>query len=361
MATYDFDENNKVDSNRTLLAAQRICFFCHFDIDDLIDDYVLYYLEELQRAGFCTVFVTTSHPSPAETAKLGNLTVDLIVRPNQGLDFGGWADCLAKYPDISPDYLLLTNDSVYGPFWSLDKVLLGLTSKDADFYGMVHVPGEEPHLQSWFLLLRPEAYRSLAFRRIMGSPVPPAMTKYEIIKVYEKGLTRDLISEGLRYASAFDYLNYGPLMSRGFFNPSLLLWQELLTRRIVPFLKVQAVRERALWGKQVRRWHQSIRYLNPKLADLALTNLKRRERHASRSKYSHAREKLNLLAGLGCEIPMLRELIVRDLDKGALDRHTGKGRWRLALYVSGIYVHRLLQWPYRKIHQNIGSRRRRVT
>lgn len=264
------------DGKDAITNAARLCFFSHFDADGRIDDYVLHYLRELRGAGFVVVFVTTAALVPGEAARVDGLCAAVVERDNVGLDFGGWIECLARFPDIRAELLLLCNDSVYGPFWSLAEFVANLTSVPADFYGAVLSLGPVPHLQSWFLLLRPAAYRSAPFRALMGAPIPPDASKLDIIARFETALTPMLVAAGLRYRAGFDPAAMGPVLAANPLDPAFTLWRELLSERLVPFVKIGLLRGRPPTVRGVGGWRRELAGYDPALTEIAARNLERR-------------------------------------------------------------------------------------
>lgn len=260
--------------------AKRLCFFSHFDADGMIDDYVLHYLRELRDAGFIVVFVTTANLTPGEVRRIDGLCAAVMERENFGLDFGGWIEGLACFPDMQADLLLLCNDSVYGPFWSLSEFIAELTSVPADFYGAVRSLEPVSFLHSWFLLLRPSAYRSAPFRSLMRQPITPEMTKLEIIAKFEEALTPLLVKAGLRYHVGFDPEKMGPVLAKTPVNAAFTLWRELLAERLVPFVKIGLLRDRPPTVRGLKRWRDTLAGFDPALADIVSRNLMRRlQRH----------------------------------------------------------------------------------
>lgn len=340
--------------------ARRVCFFAHYDVDDAVDDYVLHYLRSLGAAGFIVVVATTSRLNAVERGKLDGLAVDVLLRENRGLDFGGWADCLARYPDIAPDLLLLCNDSVYGPFWDLGAFVDDLTARPADAYGALLSVGESPHLQSWFLLLRPAAYRSAPFAELFGAPVPAHLSKPEIIDRYEKRFTGMLEDEGLTVRAAFDPREQGPLRARVPMNAAFVLWDEMLTRRIQPFLKIQAIRDRKLWRVETRAWTRVAARLDPDLTEAARANLVRREARASSSRFGGVREFLYLLTLDSVFLPPVRAVVVREAAAFREGRLVRARLYRGAFYAMDA-AHRLVRLPYALVYRAIGRRRTRAT
>lgn len=268
------DDPNVIDD--AIVRAERLCFFSHFDADGRIDDYVLHYLGQLRDAGFVVLFVTTATLAAGKAARVEGLCAAVVERDNVGLDFGGWVECLARFPDIRADLLLLCNDSVYGPFWSLAEFVAELTAVPADFYGAVCSLGPAPHLQSWFLLLRPAAFRSEAFRSLMAAPVAADASKSAIIARYETALTPRLVRAGLRYHAAFDPATMGPVLAATPLDPAYTLWRELLSERLVPFVKIRLLRDRPATVRGLGGWRRVAARRDPALTELAARNLDRR-------------------------------------------------------------------------------------
>lgn len=349
-------------SQQDVKTARRVCFFAHHDIDDIVDPYVLYYLEALGDAGFTTVLATTSRLNKTEVAKLSGLCADVILRENVGLDFGGWADCLARYPNLSAELLLLCNDSVYGPFWSLAEFIDDLTAEPADFYGAVLsvADGEKcpEHLQSWFILFRSAAYNSPAFRSLL-KPVPSTLNKDEIISHYECRLTQNLATTGLVYRAAFDCRNRGLLLSRHHLDPSFVLWRELLERRILPFLKVRLLRDRPIWARGLDEWRATATAINADVTDLAAANTARRTRGQVGKPFERLRDYAYMLTGTGAYLPFYKRLLVEDMDYHA-GRQTISGASPASRFARRRKLHRALLRPYAAAYRALSRFRGRT-
>ena len=263
------DEQADAAVARALAGAERICLFAHYHHLGLAAGYMLYYLDALRAAGFSTIVISTADLSEAEADKIRARCTALIVRENVGLDFGGWADALRRYPAIAPDLLLLTNDSVYGPITDLSAFIDRLTAVPADFYGAVESLQITPHVQSWFVLLRPAAYRSAAFRRLMENGPGDDLARFDLITAYEAGLSQGLYDEGLVSHTPFSPAGRGRLSMHWPTNPMQLLWRMLIERYDVPFLKVELIRSNPS-GADTRDALKVVEHRNPVLAGLIL-------------------------------------------------------------------------------------------
>lgn len=248
--------------------ARRLCYFAHYHPTNTVADYVVYYLSALRDAGFTVVVLSTADLPITEQAKLSAACARLVMRPNVGLDFGGWMEAFARFPPQEAEFLLLANDSVYAPIGDLSAFVDRLTAAPADFYGAVESTELGPHLQSWFLLLRPTAYRSDAFRRLMTEPIPRDLPKMDIIRRYEWGLTERLAAAGLTHRAGWSPNRAGPIAKRLPFNPTHMLWRALIVNKRIPFLKVELLRDNPTRIAGVAGWRRVVRARAPALVPM---------------------------------------------------------------------------------------------
>ena len=263
-------------------SARRLCFFAHYHPTGVVADYVLHYLAELRKAGFATVVASTTTFAEGEAEKLRSACDDLILRQNQGLDFGSWIDCWRKWSPIEAELLLLCNDSVYGPIDDLTDCIDRLCSTPADFYGLVGSHELRYHVQSWFVLLRPAAYRSSAFEGLMSNPVPVDLSKFEIIQRYEVGMTAALREQGLQGHCLYEPSHDAYISRMMPFNASHLLWKELVTEFGIPFIKVDLLRDNPLFVENIDGWSEIVAGSRPQLISSISADVEARSRVAGR-------------------------------------------------------------------------------
>lgn len=255
--------------------ARRLCFFAHYHPHGIAAEHVLLHLAALAEAGFTVVVLSTATMPPAEAAKLRAVCALLIERENRGLDFGGWIEAVARFFPIEAELLLFANDSVYAPVGDLPGFIDRLVAVPADFYGAVESLEGAPHLQSWFLLFRPAAYRSPAFAALLGTPIPPDMPKAEIIARYEMGLTPALVAAGLRYHAAYSPSRHGLIAAAARLNAGQLLWRELIADGM-PFLKIELLRDNPLHVPGLDAWPAAVGRRAPALVPAIRDDLARR-------------------------------------------------------------------------------------
>ncbi len=189
------------------------------------------FIRQLDNGGYQVILVRASgDPSPLEWSSPPPATV--LRRPNAGYDFGSWAAVLNTLPAVRrADHVLLVNDSLVGPFASIQPLLDHFEASSADAWGAVMNPQIRLHLQSFFLGFRDGILDDPPLREFWRS-VRPQAEKIDYVVKYEIGLNRALWSEAYATQSAHPYGSLGlPRV-----NPTLDQWRELLHRGF-PFIK----------------------------------------------------------------------------------------------------------------------------
>jgi lipopolysaccharide biosynthesis protein len=196
----------RIEGDRDLTGAKRVAIFVHYDRRGRVHDYVLNYLSNLRGAGFELVFMSNAPSLSAEAKiKLQPLCALIMRRRNIGYDFGAYSDGIAAVDNVADlDELLLVNDSVYGPFEDLSKVVLRCDPARAAVWGITDNWYRRYHLQSYFLLFKKAALSSEAFARFWHR-VRHVQSKRWIIEKYEIGLSQSLLQNGLRCAALYPY------------------------------------------------------------------------------------------------------------------------------------------------------------
>jgi lipopolysaccharide biosynthesis protein len=249
----------------------RLCIFAHYDRDNLVDDYILYYLEGLKRVSSYMIFVSTSRISESEISRVETICDRVMLRDNVGYDFMSWQMGIKAIVSLADfDELVLCNDSVYGPIYPLSSIFDAMTQKDCDFWGMTDSYQIAYHLQSYFLVFKKNLALSRAFRDFWDS-VSLQKSKDDVIRKYEVGMTQTFVSAGFRPcafapspSSLLQVLEIKAILAlrspfkavrrvvktlRGGYqeqislNPTFFLWKDLIVKRKMPFLKIGLLRD----------------------------------------------------------------------------------------------------------------------
>lgn len=176
---------------------KRLCVFAHFDKDNIVDPYVFLYLREIRKNADRLVFVTTSVLSAETIAALKSVCDDVLIRKNEGYDFAGWKAVLQSETLHDYDELILCNDSVYGPFFPLERIFSEMKGKACDFWGMTSNYDIAYHVQSYFLVFRKTVLVSGAFRKFWED-LEIQQTKKNVIRFGEIRLSQTLLKAGFR-------------------------------------------------------------------------------------------------------------------------------------------------------------------
>lgn len=225
---------------------RRHAIFAHYDRQNEVKRYVLFYLHELSKVTDGTTFVTTSELGPREVEKLGSTCESVLMKQNAGFDFGMWQHALERIDASRYDELLLTNSSVFGPLWPLSSELDGMAHVDCDFWGLTENFELAWHVQSYFLVFRRRVLESECFQAFWRS-VLPYRDKFQVIRSYEVGLTRFLRDHGFVARVAYPESRIVPRrrLTSGKpkpLNPTCLYPARLLDERM-PFVKVELLRD----------------------------------------------------------------------------------------------------------------------
>lgn len=269
-----------------------LCLFAHFDAACIVDPWLSAYFKSISEQGFDIILISTSPKMP----KLVDAHVQeylnwLILRENIGLDFGSWSaavnflgDELGKYSE-----LLLCNDSILGPFATLDKIFEAAREQRSDVFGLTDSWEVEHHLQSYFLFFKRHVFRSRAFRDFWKQH-KIYENKLNIISRYEVGLSTYLTRYGYRLDSYAPYEKVKEVAFRENAlqpellaalhndpqNPTLVLWDILVQTFQVPFLKAELLKRNPHNHLRVSEW-KSIVSENPSLIKLVDDYLSRQK------------------------------------------------------------------------------------
>lgn len=201
---------------------KRICLFCFYDKDGIVDNYVLFYLRALKELNMDIIIICNGEMTQTGKLKLEEIANKVIVRDNQGFD--AWAHKTAieqigwnRLRDY--DEILITNSTIMGPVASLQHVFDSMANRKLDFWGITkHLSFQEnpfhckygytpEHLQSYFIVFCEEVIKSDVFVNFWKEL--PLLNSYnEAVGKYELVLTKTLGDAGFTYDSYVDAQKY---------------------------------------------------------------------------------------------------------------------------------------------------------
>lgn len=264
---------------------KRLAVFSHFDHQNIVDDYVIYYLDALVKIGFDIVFVSNSFITSKDENRVGGFCKKVIVRENTGYDFYCYkiGVLLSGLEVDNYDQILICNDSVYGPVFDLSLVFNIMDSKQVDMWGITSSTQVSKHLQSYFIVFNKTIIKSGCLQEYFNG-VKLLSNKKDIILKYEIGLTKYFFDKGFTYASFYSFpskmkaarvIFYNKIINRAInirnhhgreifrelkkiikniirlhalinstdYNPSIFFWKDLLGCG-GPFIKIELLRKK---------------------------------------------------------------------------------------------------------------------
>lgn len=228
-----------------------VVVFAHYDIDEIVDDYVIFYLKALKKAGCDIVFVSCGKLSKKEQRKLDGIVIHTIAKPHKEYDFGSYKRGYFYLKDNSLlenyDELIYANDSCFGPFHPLEEVFKTMENRDCDFWGIsenwfgftkrpAFFLKTLRHIQSYFIAFKKNVFMAECFDKFM-SGITEEFSKHNIIAHYEIGLSQMLYENGFKssvYIEGYKHIN----------NVAILRWRRILLKDKMPFFKCSLPRLR---------------------------------------------------------------------------------------------------------------------
>ncbi|MBR6162435.1 glycosyl transferase family 1 [bacterium] len=215
----------------------RVVVFSHFDKDNLIQDYVVYYLSKLKKIVGKIIFVSDCNVIDSELNKIRPYISNAIIGKHGEYDFGsykrGYNFLLNNNLLNDCEELIFANDSCYAPLFPFENMFQEMEQRNVDFWGNTtnHSPtfGNIKHIQSYFIVFKPKVFSSDCFKNFILS-VKKEETKEDIILNYECELTNTLNKSG------FSWDVYCGL-SKKYCDTQVIFFKELIKQNKSSFLK----------------------------------------------------------------------------------------------------------------------------
>lgn len=137
-------ENENINFKEANQNKCRVAVFASYDKDNIIQDYVVYYLSELKKVSEKIIFVADCNYSVDELGKIKHLANEIISKRHGEYDFGSYKRGFFKAKELgwleNCDELILCNDSCYGPIYDLKNIFYNMSLHKKDFWGITMNP-----------------------------------------------------------------------------------------------------------------------------------------------------------------------------------------------------------------------------
>lgn len=188
------------------MSKNRTVVFAHFDVNNLIQDYIVYYLKELSKIANDIIFVSDSDIDEKQLEKISDIVTHSIVGRHGEYDFGSYKKGYLYLCDTNglnnTDNLIFANDSCYAPITSFEKMFESMDEKKLDFWGITANKdsywGNILHAQSYFLTFSSDVFLSDTFKNFINS-ICHQNSKKDVVSKYEVGLTHILENAGFKW------------------------------------------------------------------------------------------------------------------------------------------------------------------
>lgn len=250
----------EVEPGSQLPQSAAFALYLHWSPDGRISPLVRRQISLWQQCGFGVVFLSNTSPPKRDWDAISADTVLRVRRSNIGRDFGAWRDGLRLVNERfgPPQEVLLANDSVLGPFLPLHPLIDAWRAGGDGLFGLTESFAGTPHLQSYALLVRGTG--PIATLAAHLADLPNSRSKWRLVQRGEIALSHRMRVEGHFCGALFDYPTLcglvneesrralGPRFNRPEallhypLNPTIHLWQQLITSAGFPFLKRELFR-----------------------------------------------------------------------------------------------------------------------
>lgn len=209
-----------------------LVIFAGYDKDNIIDDYVVYYIKELKKIADI-IYVSDCNIAYNELEKIKDYCIHTINERHEEYDFGSYKKgyLYAKENNILQHYdkIIFCNDSVYGPFFDIENTINKMICYN---FGGIYISkdlkiAEHDYITSFFIIIDKTIFNKDFFNRFI-SEVKKEEDKMDIIKKYEFGLSKLMLDNNIELKGLF---NDNGEFNRPYFNPLSLIEEGY------PFLK----------------------------------------------------------------------------------------------------------------------------
>lgn len=155
--------------------AKRLSIFAYYDADGVVDDYVIYLLEQVGAHCAKQIVVVNGALLPEAEKRLRACCTQLMIRPNEGFDVTAYQEAFLQAEDVEQyEEVLFYNQTVFGPVCPLGPMFESMAQQDVDFWGLTRHKGAHsaswdtnvaiaPHVQSYFFAVRKSLFMAPAF------------------------------------------------------------------------------------------------------------------------------------------------------------------------------------------------------
>jgi rhamnosyltransferase len=192
---------NYVYNGTTPNKIKRLAIVASFNSKGKIEDYVVYYLQELKKVCDGIIFIADNPVIESEVEKIKEYVIYAEFKRHNRYDFGsynrGYEYALNSGILSDIDELVLCNDSNFGPIYPLEEVFGKMAGKDCDFWGLLSNTDYKYHIQSYFMAFRSKVIKSNKVHEFL-SKIKKEKSFRDVVVNYECEFTHYLHDNGFK-------------------------------------------------------------------------------------------------------------------------------------------------------------------
>ncbi len=254
---------------------KRICIYITYDFENIVDDYIGYMLQELQKEVDHLVVVCNYEYIVCGIDNIQAYADKIYYRKNVGFDAGAFKDTLCNFLGwdeiLKYDELVLLNDSFFGPFTSFQSIFIEMENRQNDFWGLTmqaetlnlrklfdsKIP---EHIQSFFIAVQSKMLHSSVFRQYWEE-LPYFNNFDDVINYYELQFTQYFKRKGFSYSVYADTKINDSTKKENNYSQYAMISYELIKKRNFPFLKKQQIAYNTLDSQTQENLRYAIDYI----------------------------------------------------------------------------------------------------
>ena len=119
---------------------KRLCIFQLYDREGVVDEYIFYWINEIIKEGFKIYVVSNGCLNKKSRLRLEATCEEVFFREDYGFDVMAFRYALIEKlgRDVVDKYdeCIIINDTVFGPFCPLKRIIQEMYKRKCDFWGI---------------------------------------------------------------------------------------------------------------------------------------------------------------------------------------------------------------------------------
>lgn len=235
---------------------RRLGIFAFYEKNGIVDDYVIYLLQDLKECLEQLIIVCNGTLSEGGRQKLVEVADEIFVRENKGYDVGAFREVLLSYMGKdkikSFDEVVLCNDTFFGPFVPFSTIFSEMEGRKLDFWGVSAQPESldfwggtnrriPAFIQSFFLVIGKSMLSDDRFWEYWEGLEAENWNVTQVVINHEQYFTPYFESLGYCWDAYTDNSFFVGEPEQNMFTPYLVIPYELIKYGKCPFLKKKCV------------------------------------------------------------------------------------------------------------------------